>query len=61
MCLVAATPQATSAGEVRGEMAGEEDQGCTSEEEEGGVSSNYERQVRILDSCFGILIIFQPI
>lgn len=49
MCSVAAAPRAASAGDVSGEMTGEEDQGRTSDEEEGAADSNYERQVRILD------------
>lgn len=55
VCSVAA---AVSAGDVSGEMTGDEDQGRTSEEEEGAADSNYERQVRILDTsceCFSIL------
>lgn len=32
-------------GDVRGETAGEDDQGRTSEEEEGGADCNYDRQV----------------
>lgn len=55
MCLVAAAPQAVSVADVGGEMTGEEDQGRTSEEEEGGADRNYERQVRILESYFEIL------
>lgn len=55
VCLVAATPQAVSVGDVGGEMTGEEDQGRTSEEEEGGADRNYERQVRILESYCEIL------
>lgn len=55
MCLVAAAPQAVSVGDVGGEMTGEEDQGRTSEEEEGGADRNYERQVRILESYCEIL------
>lgn len=45
MCLLAAAPQAASAGDVREETAGEEDAGRTSDEEEGGADGSYERQV----------------
>lgn len=45
VCAVAVSPQTGSAGDVRGETAGEEDQGRTSEEEDGGADSNYDRQV----------------
>ncbi|XP_074520911.1 FYVE, RhoGEF and PH domain-containing protein 5b isoform X2 [Halichoeres trimaculatus] len=44
VCLVAVPPQTASMGDVREETAGEEDQGHTSEEEEGGADSNYDRQ-----------------
>ncbi|GAA6215766.1 FYVE, RhoGEF and PH domain-containing protein 5-like isoform X1 [Lates japonicus] len=44
VCAVAVGPQTGSAGDVRGEMVGEEDQGRTSEEEDGGADSNYDRQ-----------------
>ncbi|XP_073325072.1 FYVE, RhoGEF and PH domain-containing protein 5b isoform X2 [Pagrus major] len=44
VCSVAVAPQTVLVGDVRGEMAGEEDQGRTSEEEEGGIDSNYDRQ-----------------
>eukprot|EP00066_Takifugu_rubripes_P022814 XP_011612080.1 PREDICTED: FYVE, RhoGEF and PH domain-containing protein 5 [Takifugu rubripes] len=44
VCLLAAAPQAAPAGDVRGETTGEEDAGCTSDEEEGGSGSTYERQ-----------------
>lgn len=47
VCLLAAAPQAAS-GDVRGETAGEEDAGRTSDEEEGGAERNYEGQVRNL-------------
>lgn len=50
MCSLAVAPQTVSAGDVGGETAGEEDQGRTSEEEEGGADSNYDRQVS-LDTC----------
>lgn len=51
VCLVAAAPQPVPVGDGVGEeMTGEEDQGRTSEEEEGAADSNYDRQVRILDS-----------
>ncbi|XP_044033023.1 FYVE, RhoGEF and PH domain-containing protein 5-like isoform X2 [Siniperca chuatsi] len=42
VCLVAVAPQTVSVGDIRGEVASEEDQGRTSEEEEGG--SSYDRQ-----------------
>lgn len=45
MCSLAVAPQTVSVGDVRGETAGEEDQGRTSEEEEGGTDSNYDQQV----------------
>lgn len=55
MCLLAAAPQAAPAGDVRGETTGEEDAGRTSDEEEGGSDSTYERQVghlvKILNSA----------
>lgn len=64
MCSVAAAPQTVSVGDVAGETAGGEDQARTSEEEEGGADSNYDRQVssdkcvlslcrdgKVLDSC----------
>ncbi|KAM8757044.1 FYVE, RhoGEF and PH domain-containing protein 5b isoform 2-T2 [Acanthopagrus schlegelii] len=44
VCSVAAAPQALAVGDVGGETTGEEDQGRTSEEEEGGGDSNYDRQ-----------------
>ncbi|XP_047440244.1 FYVE, RhoGEF and PH domain-containing protein 5-like isoform X2 [Mugil cephalus] len=44
VCLVAAGPQSGSGADVGGESAGEEDQGRTSEEEEGGLDNNYDRQ-----------------
>lgn len=45
MCSVAVGPQTGSVGDVRGETAGEEDQGRTSEEEDAGADSNYDKQV----------------
>ncbi|XP_041809652.1 FYVE, RhoGEF and PH domain-containing protein 5-like isoform X2 [Chelmon rostratus] len=44
VCSVAAAPQTVSVGDVAGETAGGEDQARTSEEEEGGADSNYDRQ-----------------
>ncbi|XP_019941925.2 FYVE, RhoGEF and PH domain-containing protein 5b isoform X2 [Paralichthys olivaceus] len=44
VCSVAVSPQTGSVGDVRGETAGEEEQGRTSEEEDGGADSNYNRQ-----------------
>lgn len=44
VCLLAAAPQAASAGDVTGDTTGEEDAGRTSEEEEGA-DGNYDRQV----------------
>ncbi|XP_034726084.1 FYVE, RhoGEF and PH domain-containing protein 5-like isoform X2 [Etheostoma cragini] len=44
VCSVAGSPQTVSVGKIRGETAGEEDQGRTSEEEDGGADSIYERQ-----------------
>ncbi|XP_034441054.1 FYVE, RhoGEF and PH domain-containing protein 5-like isoform X3 [Hippoglossus hippoglossus] len=44
VCSVAVSPQAGSVGDVRGETTGEEEQGRTSEEEDGGADSNYNRQ-----------------
>lgn len=45
VCSLAAAPQAVSVGDVGGETTAEEDQGRTSEEEEGGADSSYQRQV----------------
>lgn len=47
---MAVAPQTVSVGDVGGETTGEEDQGRTSEEEEGGIDSNYDRQVSS-DKC----------
>ena len=47
MCLVAVPPPPAAHGDVGDETMGDEDQGRTSEEEEGGADSNYERQVRM--------------
>ncbi|XP_071349886.1 FYVE, RhoGEF and PH domain-containing protein 5b [Trachinotus anak] len=44
VCSLAVVPQPGSVGDVRGEMAAEEDQGRTSEEEDGSAESNYDRQ-----------------
>ncbi|XP_026204886.1 FYVE, RhoGEF and PH domain-containing protein 5-like isoform X2 [Anabas testudineus] len=44
VCSVAVGPQTGSVGDVRGETAGEEDQGRTSEEEDAGADSNYDKQ-----------------
>lgn len=44
VCSMAVAPRSVSVGDVGGETAGEDDQGRTSEEEEGGVDSNYDRQ-----------------
>lgn len=44
VCSVAVGPVG-SRGDVRGETAGEEDQGRTSDEEDAGVDSNYDKQV----------------
>ncbi|KAF3856426.1 hypothetical protein F7725_017149 [Dissostichus mawsoni] len=44
VCSVAVAPQTVSVRDVRGEMGGEEDQGRTSEEEEGGADRIYDRQ-----------------
>ncbi|XP_033940069.1 FYVE, RhoGEF and PH domain-containing protein 5b isoform X2 [Pseudochaenichthys georgianus] len=44
VCSVAVAPQTVSVRDVRGEMGGEEDQGRTSEEEEGVADSLYDRQ-----------------
>ncbi|XP_044205920.1 FYVE, RhoGEF and PH domain-containing protein 5-like isoform X1 [Thunnus albacares] len=44
VCSVAVGPQAGSVGDVGGETAADEDQGRTSEEEDGGGDSNYDRQ-----------------
>ncbi|CAJ1051045.1 FYVE%2C RhoGEF and PH domain-containing protein 5-like isoform X2 [Xyrichtys novacula] len=44
VCPVALPPQTVSMGDVHEETAGEEDQGRTSEEEEAGADSNYDRQ-----------------
>ncbi|XP_051272244.1 FYVE, RhoGEF and PH domain-containing protein 5-like isoform X2 [Dicentrarchus labrax] len=43
VCSVAVAPQTVSVGDAGGETAGEDDQGRTSEEEEGG-ADNYDRQ-----------------
>lgn len=45
VCSVAVAPPAVSARDFRRETACEEDQGRTSEEEEGGSDSIYDRQV----------------
>lgn len=45
VCSLAVAPQTVSVGAVGAEMTGEEDQGRTSEEEDGGADSNYDRQV----------------
>lgn len=45
VCSVAVSPLTGSVADVRGETAGEEDQGRTSDEEDGGADSNYNRQV----------------
>nr|XP_046239840.1 FYVE, RhoGEF and PH domain-containing protein 5-like isoform X2 [Scatophagus argus] len=44
VCSVAVAPATVSLGDVEGGTAGEEDQGRTSEEEEGSANSNYDRQ-----------------
>ncbi|XP_054473877.1 FYVE, RhoGEF and PH domain-containing protein 5-like isoform X2 [Anoplopoma fimbria] len=44
VCSVAVAPQTVSVGDVRGETACDEDQGRTSEEEEGCADSIYDRQ-----------------
>ncbi|XP_072238357.1 FYVE, RhoGEF and PH domain-containing protein 5b isoform X2 [Leuresthes tenuis] len=44
VCSVAAGPQTGSAGDGPGEMVAEEDQGRTSEEEDGLMDNNYNRQ-----------------
>ncbi|XP_029007332.1 FYVE, RhoGEF and PH domain-containing protein 5-like isoform X2 [Betta splendens] len=44
VCSLAAGPQCGSAVDAGGETAGEEDQGRTSEEEDGGADSNYDKQ-----------------
>ncbi|XP_029906462.1 FYVE, RhoGEF and PH domain-containing protein 5b [Myripristis murdjan] len=44
VCSVAVAPLSGSVGDVGRETAGDEDQGRTSEEEEGGPDSNYDRQ-----------------
>ncbi|XP_047188810.1 FYVE, RhoGEF and PH domain-containing protein 5 isoform X1 [Scophthalmus maximus] len=44
VCSVAVSPLTGSVADVRGETAGEEDQGRTSDEEDGGADSNYNRQ-----------------
>ncbi|KAM9362261.1 FYVE, RhoGEF and PH domain-containing protein 5b [Symphorus nematophorus] len=44
VCSVAVAPQMVSVGDVATETAGDDDQGRTSEEEEGGADSNYDRQ-----------------
>lgn len=50
VCLVAVPPPPASVGDVGEETMGDEDQGRTSEEEEGGADGNYERQVRIFQN-----------
>lgn len=42
---MAVAPLSVSVGDAGRQTAGEDDQGRTSEEEEGGVDSNYDRQV----------------
>lgn len=45
VCSLAVGQQTGSVGDVGRETVGEEDQGRTSEEEDGGVDSNYDKQV----------------
>ncbi len=45
VCSMAVAPQSVSVGDAGGETVGEDDQGRTSEEEEGGLDNNYDRQV----------------
>lgn len=47
VCSLAVGPQAGLVVDVKGETAADEDQGRTSEEEDGGGDSNYDRQVQI--------------
>ncbi|KAM4612824.1 FYVE, RhoGEF and PH domain-containing protein 5b isoform 2-T2 [Polymixia lowei] len=44
VCSMAVGPSGGSVGEVGEDAATEEDQGCTSEEEDGGTESSYDRQ-----------------
>ncbi|XP_030584322.1 FYVE, RhoGEF and PH domain-containing protein 5b isoform X2 [Archocentrus centrarchus] len=44
VCLMAVGPQVSAVGEDGGKTVGDEDQGRTSEEEEGGTENNYDRQ-----------------
>nr|XP_020463561.1 FYVE, RhoGEF and PH domain-containing protein 5-like isoform X2 [Monopterus albus] len=44
VCSVAIGPQTGSVGDVVGETVSEEDQGCTSDEEDKGADSSYDRQ-----------------
>ncbi|KAM3877840.1 FYVE, RhoGEF and PH domain-containing protein 5-like [Diretmus argenteus] len=44
VCSMAVGPLSGSVGDIEGDTAGDEDQGRTSEEEEGGADSNYDRQ-----------------
>lgn len=48
VCSMAVGPQVSAVGEDVGKMMGEEDQGRTSEEEEGGTENNYDKQVGFL-------------
>lgn len=50
MCSMAVCQRRGSVGEAGVEAVGEEDQGRTSEEEEGGAESSYDRQVGF-ESC----------
>lgn len=46
VCSVAVSPQAGSVGDVKREVIADEDQGRTSEEEDGVGDSNYDKQVK---------------
>lgn len=48
VCSMAVGPQVSAVGEDVGKTMGEEDQGRTSEEEEGGTENNYDKQVGFL-------------
>lgn len=59
VCSVAAGPLTGSVGDAVGEVAGEEDQGRTSEEEDAGADSNYDKQVSFYKICKKINLMFK--
>lgn len=63
--MVAVSPQTGSVAEVRAETAADDDQGRTSEEEDGGADSHYYKQVcsdtRVNRRCVEISVTFKKI